>query len=69
MLTQSQKYSIATLLSVNTLEATLYKIRQSHLNEVVEGVEFAKLINKYYKKRDGFVPRPVIKMIYSKSYS
>ena len=59
MLSKQQRYSIASLLAVNTTETVLKKIEPFDQ----EAIDFVNRIAKYYKKRDGFVPRPVINII------
>lgn len=58
MLTWHNKYSIASTLSTSNLSATISKLSQ--LPDAQEAIEFAKMIDKYYGKRDGHVPRKVI---------
>ena len=45
------------MLATNSLAATLKRLEGNS-----EASEFAKLIDKYYKKRYGFVPRQVIQL-------
>jgi RNA polymerase sigma factor (sigma-70 family) len=53
-LSQQQKYSVATMLATNTLEPTLARLKDNPAAQA-----FAKQIDKYYKRRDGFVPQKV----------
>lgn len=56
-----QKYAIATMLAQQSLEATIAAIRKRTLPDVQESaIQFAKEIDKYYRKRDGFVPKIVV---------
>lgn len=57
--TAGQRYAVATRLSIDTLENTLRKIVGEELKE------FAKQIDKHYKKRDGFIPREVLRILNS----
>jgi hypothetical protein len=68
MLSQSQKYSIASMLAINTLDAATATIERFNDSAVsVEASDFARRIDKFYRKRDGFVPRRVIDIINGKS--
>ena len=58
MLSRQQKYSVATVMATNSTDILLAKYR--YLPEVVE---FIKLISPYYKKKDGFIPKKVIKIV------
>ena len=57
-----KKYSIATMLAQNTFGPTMTRLKSSgFLTKELE--EWAIKIDKYYKKRDGYVPRQVIKLL------
>lgn len=58
MLSYQQKYSIATLLACNTLADVLERLKDNP-----EAVEFANSIDRFYKNRDGFVPKKVISIL------
>lgn len=58
-LTKRQQYSIATMLATNTLDATIRRLSDSFVLSRYQAVEFAKTIDKWYKKRDGFIPKRV----------
>lgn len=51
-LTRQQKYSIASTLATSSLKALLQRLAGND-----EAMAFAVLIDRYFKKRDGFVPR------------
>ena len=57
-----QKYAIATMLATNTFEPTIKRLENSGLL-TPELKEWAEKINKYYGKRDGYVPRKVIDLL------
>ncbi len=65
-LSRQQKYSIASGLATGKPEPLLAKMRSSGLfseSEIREAEAFAREIDKHYKKRDGFVPDKVRKLI------
>ena len=59
-----QQYAIATMLATNTFGPTMKRLKSSgFLTKELE--EWAIKINKYYGKRDGYVPRKVIQLLNS----
>lgn len=65
MQTKQQMYSIASTLSTSSLDATIKQIRSLGLDHIatLTAIEFAQTIDKHYKRRNGFVPLAVIKLI------
>ena len=63
---QKQKYSIATLLCNNNLNAVMKQLWENEyltIQEKKHWADFTVKINKYYKKRDGYVPPAVIRIV------
>lgn len=58
MLTRQQRYSIATGLAVSNLQAIAARLQGNQ-----EALEFATTIDKHYRKRDGFIPRAVLRIV------
>ena len=63
MLSKQQLYSIASMLTISNLETTTSKIKQLNAPETEEAIKFATTINTYYKTRNGFIPKRVLKII------
>ena len=67
--TQNQLYSIATMLSIDTLDSVLKRLqglRKTGIfaeEEIAHKIKWAVQMDKYYKKRDGYVPKKVIAII------
>lgn len=65
-LNKQQMYNIASVLATSDLNAVLNSITHNELisdDIKKQAVYFANQIDKYYKKRDGFVPQKVINVI------
>lgn len=64
MLTYNQKYSIATMLATGSLEQAIKRIQASEFDSKLSqaGIEFAKIANKYFIRRDGFIPTAVVNL-------
>jgi hypothetical protein len=62
MLTYNQKYGIATALA--TTDSSVVRNR---LKDSPDGLEFLAKIEKYFIKKDGFIPKKVIQIINSLS--
>lgn len=65
-LTRMQRYSVASMLATNTLRPTINRLIASCAELGTNNepfVAFAKLIDKYFAKRDGFIPPAVVKMV------
>ena len=60
-MTWNQKYGIASLLSCNTLDTVI-----TRLQGCPNMIAWAKQADRYYRRRDGFVPRAVIRMVNAK---
>ena len=66
MISPKTKYGIASLLctgNLGNLESRINQVRSAGLysqEEVDERIEFARSIDKYFKVRDGFVPKKVV---------
>ena len=63
LMTRNQKYAIATSLATSSLEATIAKLDCLDTDLRVAGIAFANSIDQHYRKRDGFIPRAVIRLI------
>lgn len=67
MLTKQQKYGIASQLCFGSLEN--FKKKRTQMmevftkEEITELFSFAEKIDPMFKKRDGFIPKAVLKMI------
>lgn len=71
-LSRSQKMSIASMLSVNTLQATLNRLASACAEIGMDYAPFegfARYADKRFTKRDGFIPRNVVAMIEDESLS
>jgi predicted metal-binding protein len=66
-LTCSQAYAIATWLACSSKQATLERIAQSQiylgLTDSSEASRLVERIDRYYHKRDGFIPREVLAIL------
>jgi hypothetical protein len=60
-LSPNQRYSVASMLAVGTLASV-----ESRLAGNVEALKLARSIDRYYTKRDGFIPRPVLAIVQGK---
>lgn len=58
-MTQSQKYAIATAMAT-----TSFSVVVERLGDNQEAILFATSISKFYRKRDGFVPKRVRDLIF-----
>lgn len=60
---RSQKLAVASSLAVQNLRGVLLHLEQNAPVEIkADAIAFAKKIDRYYRKRDGFIPRPVIRL-------
>jgi len=66
-LTSKQKYSIASTLATSSLESTISQIQNfgSFIGDslVESAIDFATQIDMYYVKRNGYIPKQVLKII------
>ena len=63
---QKQKYAIATKLCISNLNVVMKKLWENEyltIQEKKHWADFTVKINKYYKKRDGFIPPIVIRIV------
>jgi hypothetical protein len=61
-MTNQQKYSVAVLLSTDTLSSVISRLARLDptVYPVAESISFARRIDRHYGRRDGFVPRRVL---------
>lgn len=55
MLSATQRYAIATAMATTATSVVLAKLVDN-----ADAIAFANRIAKHYKRKDGFIPRPVI---------
>lgn len=65
MLTYAMKYALASTLSVSSVEHTISQINKAPLSkeEYAEAVQLVKTLDKMFPKKNGFIPKPVLKYI------
>lgn len=63
-LTREQKYGIATMLATSSYSSVQQRIKQYPDASLVEAaLAFASSIDPLYVRRDGFIPKTVIKRL------
>lgn len=65
MLTHNQRYAIASSMAVSSLETVIARLLK-HGKELdhypSEEITFARSINVYFGKRDGYIPKQVLQL-------
>ncbi len=60
-MTNKQKYSVATMLAIGSLQSVISRLEKLPFDSK-DAIEFAKKIDPFYTKKDGFVPQKVRKL-------
>jgi hypothetical protein len=64
MLNPNQKYGIASALAADNLDNVIANLNKLPFPDLIsEGVKFAKHLNQFFKKRDGFIPAAVLELL------